>query len=62
MTGYLCPVHGCERSFKTVDSLIAHVAGAAQNDDAHAEQRDSDDHTRHWYLQHCEDAEQRQLF
>lgn len=61
MTGYMCPVNGCEKTFKNVDSLIAHVAGAAQSDDAHADMRDSDDHSRWWYKQHCTDDAQRQL-
>lgn len=55
---FACPVDGCERVFDNVDSLVAHVAGAAQNDAAHALQRDSDDHRRPWYREQCIDEKQ----
>jgi hypothetical protein len=55
---YACPVSGCERVFDNVDSLVSHVAGTAQNDDAHAAQRDSKNHRRPWYRDQCVDEDQ----
>jgi len=61
MTGYQCPVAGCGRSFRSVDSVVAHVAGRAQRDSEHAAMRDSDDHNRQWYENNCADDRQATL-
>lgn len=62
MNRYLCPVDDCSEGFDEPARLLSHVAGMAEYDEDHKQQRDSPRHHLEWYAENCVDEDQSTLF